>query len=391
MSKQILLMSHKMNLGGTEKALLSFINALEKKEVSVKLLLLEKGGILYDQIPSWVSVEIFSDFHKIKPIIYNPPLKLIKQDLKKNKWFSAVNHLIRYINVKTTKRWYLNYIAALKFVKKTYQTDIAIAFAGPSDFITYFVHNNILAQQKIQWIHFDVSKMVYRTNFGNKYYQYFDDIYCVSKNAQLVFNKKFPNYSHKTKVFKNIVSKKQLQELAEKGETFKDNFQGIRIVTLGRLSEEKGQLMIPNVVKQLEKEEIKFRWYLIGDGNLKEELQNQINKLKINDKLVLLGAKINPYAYVKNCDIYVQSSYHEGYCLTVHEAKIFNKPVIVTNVASASNLIVDGEDGLIVEISEKGICSGVKRLLKEKTLREKFSQNILSKETINEIDKLIVG
>ena len=379
-----------MNLGGTEKALLSFIDSLADKGVSVTLVLLEEGGALFKEIPDWVSVEIISDFEKVKPIIYDPPLVLIKNSISQFKLASAIKHLARYVNIKITDRWYINYIEALKLISSSHEADIAIAYAGPSDFISYYIHKRVKANRKIQWIHFDVREMVFKTNFGEKYYQHFDDIFCVSKNAQLVFDKMFPKYANKTSVFKNIVSKNQLEKSAIIGDTYRDDFDGIRILTLGRLSKEKGQLMIPNVVKQLKEKGFNFRWYLIGDGQLYSELLEQIKKLEISTELILLGAKNNPYRFVKDCDVYVQSSYHEGYCLTVHEAKIFNRPVVVTKVASASNLITHNEDGLIVEISEEGIYNGVKRLLEEKLLREKFAQNILSQETVNEIDKLVV-
>jgi glycosyltransferase involved in cell wall biosynthesis len=386
--KHILIMAHNMNLGGTEKALLAFIHALEEKYVNITLLLLEKKGALFNEIPNWVNIEIIPDFDAIKPIIYDPPILLIKSNIKKMQLLGAFKNGLRYLIVKITKRWYYNYIAALKRHKKRYQADIAIAYAGPSDFITYYMHKQVDAQEKYQWIHFDVSKVIFNTNFGNKYYPYFDKIYCVSENAKKVFDTMFPQFINKTKVFKNIVSKNLLENAALIGDTFTDGFDGIRILTLGRLSEEKGQQMIPNIVKQLKDENLDFRWYLIGDGQLTTEINNQIKDLEIEDHLVLLGSKINPYRYVKECDIYVQTSFHEGYCLTVHEAKIFNKPVVVTNVASASNLIVDNEDGLIVPINEIGLFNGVKQLLTNSELRRGFQKNILALETINEINKL---
>jgi len=377
-----------MNLGGTEKALLSFLDSLENKDVIVTLLLQEEGGVLFDQIPDWVTIKFLKGFEQIKPIIYDPPLNLIKKSLQEFKLFSLIKHLIRYLKIKITGSWYYNYQEALRGFPIQHKTDIAIAYAGPSDFVSYYIHKCVEASEKIQWIHFDVRKIIFNKNFGNTYYPFFNYIFCVSENAKFVFDEMFPQFISKTKVFKNIISKIQLENLANEGETYSDNFNGIRILTLGRLSPEKGQQMIPNIVKKLKEQHLKFRWYLVGDGELLGDLKAKIKQLEINNELVLLGSKINPYRFVKECDIYVQTSFHEGYCLTVHEAKIFNKPVVVTNVASASNLIMDNEDGLIVGINEQGIFEGVKALLIDEEKRTLFAKNILAQETVGEINKL---
>lgn len=382
-------MSHKMNLGGTEKALLSLINSLEGENVSISLLLQEPGGVLFDQIPDWVTIQFVKDFDQMKSIIYDPPLSLIKKTFFELKWFSFTKHLFRYLKVKLTGLWHLNYIEVLKNVSKIHTADIAIAFAGPSDFVTYYMHKCVSASKKIQWIHFDVRNVIFNKKFGQKYYHFYDIIFCVSENAKLVFDQMFPQFSNKTKVFKNIISESNLKKLALIGETYSDGFDGLKLLTLGRLSSEKGQQMIPNVVKRLRDEKMKFRWYLVGDGDLFEALQKEIEVLGIEKELVLLGAKINPYGYVSDCDIYVQTSLHEGYCLTVHEAKIFDKPVVLTNVASATNLIIHDKDGLIVGISEEGIYNGVKTLMIDEEKRNFFKQNILASETVSQVDNLL--
>ena len=102
--KNLLVMAHNMNLGGTEKALLAFINALEPKQVNITLLLLEKKGILFKEIPDWVTVEIIPGFDDIKPIIYDPPVHLILDNLRSLKPLSALKNSIRYLKVRITKR-----------------------------------------------------------------------------------------------------------------------------------------------------------------------------------------------------------------------------------------------------------------------------------------------
>ena len=380
-------MINTMNLGGTEKSLISLLSVMSPEKYDVTLLILEKHGELHDFIPNWVKVEYLNEYSSIKNIISKPPHKTIIEFLKRGRLIKVLKIFNIYVKYKISKNFDCFYYEVLKNYKTIEEYDIAIAYAGPFDFISYFIVKKINAKIKVQWIHFDVSKVISVATFGNKYYQYFDKIFCVSENAKIVFDDMFPHFCDKTSVFKNIVSKSNLEKSASIGETFSDDYDGLKILTLGRLSEEKGQQMIPSIVHRLKKDKIKFKWYLIGDGKLKDNLLSQIKELDLRNDLIVLGSKINPYRFVEDCDIYVQTSFHEGYCLTIHEAKIFNKPVVITNVASASNLIVNNKDGLIVEINEEGIYKGVKTLLTNNELRFLFRRNLLAQETINEIKK----
>jgi len=387
MKTKILFMINTMNLGGTEKSLISLLSVMSRDKHDVTILMLEKYGELQYFIPKWVKVEYLNGYSSIKNIISKPPHKTIIEFLKRGRLIKVLKIFNTYVKYKISKNFDCFYFEVLKKHKTIEEYDIAIAYAGPFDFISYFIVKKINAKIKVQWIHFDVSKVLSLATFGNKYYQYFDKIFCVSENAKVVFDDMFPNFCDKTSVFKNIVSKSNLEKSASIGETFSDGYDGLKILTLGRLSEEKGQQMIPSIVHRLKKDKIKFKWYLIGDGKLKDNLISQIKELDLRNDLIVLGSKINPYRFVKDCDIYVQTSFHEGYCLTVHEAKILNKPVVITNVASADNLILNGEDGLIVEINEEAIYTGVKKLITDTKLRMLLSRNLLALETMSEIKK----
>lgn len=380
---RLLFCIHSLNLGGTENALLSLVNELNTDKYEITLLLLENKGELFKNIPNKVKIEFLKDFKYMKPIIFDPPYYYAVSDLKKRKISNMFKTLFRYGKIKITGSWVYNFKKALKEYPIQYKTDIAVAFAGPSDFISYLILNNVDAKRKYQWIHFDITKIITNTNFGNQFYPQFDKILCVSENARNTFAKTFPQVESKTEVFENIVSENLIKHQAEIGETYTDSFDGIRILTLGRLSEEKGQQMIPAVVKRLKDDGLNFRWYLIGEGKLRAELEEQIKKLGIENELILLGLKINPYAYLKDCDLYVQTSLHEGYGITIHEAKIFNRPVVTTAVLSASNLIANNEDGLIVPICENGIYVGVNELIKNEKKRNDFSRFIKKDELQN--------
>lgn len=375
---KVLFVCHKMNLGGTEKSLIALLNKLSSRNLDIEVMLLEEGGVLESEIPKDVKITYFEGFNEIKPYIYSSPLQLIKSLVKKGKISKALRHFFTYIKVKIYNDWSYFYSSSTRAINNLGTYDIAIAFAGPSDFISYLVLEKFKAKKKVQWNHFDVKEVIHNPKFGQKYYPYFDQIFSVSKNGKASFDEIFPKFKDKSFVFHNIVDEKALKNAVENSPSYNDEFKGLRIVTLGRLSKEKGQDMIAPVVAKLKNEGYDFRWYLIGDGKLREKIENQIMEYQIEEHLILLGSQLNPYAYLKEADIYVQSSLHEGYCITLKEAKVFNLPVVTTSFLSADNLIVNEEDGLIVEISEDGIYKGVKALLDDEALREKFSVALMS-------------
>lgn len=380
-----------MNLGGTEKALLSLLTTLEHQPVKITLLLLQKGGILTNQIPAFVEVRYLEGFEEIKSVIVDPPYSTIVKKLRNFNFIEAFRFLLLYLKINLTGNWYYNYEATLKYMPHFGAYDIALAFAGPSDFISYFVAKKVTAKKKIQWIHFDIEKVITNYNFGKKFYPYFDTIFCVSQSAKDIFLKHFPQFEDKTEVFHNIVSAKEIIKYAEEGTTFTDYYKGSRILTVGRFTKEKGQHLIPEVVAKLKEEGFDFRWYLIGDGKQRCTVEQQGIELDLEKSLFFLGVKENPYPYMRDCDIYVQPSLHEGYGITVAEAQVFNKPIVLTNFASAKDLIENKKTGLICEISSEAIYSAVKSLLLNADLRAQFSINSenVVREISADIDKLI--
>jgi len=371
-------MIHNMNVGGTEKSLLSLISVLRKEYYEVTVLMLEaRGGYLKD-IPKWVNVIVLKDYEKIKPIIFLPPIISLKKEILNLKFVKAFHIFNSYVKAKYTNNWVYFYEYALKkYPRLQPEYDLAIAYAGPSDFITYFTVNKIKALKKIQWIHFDISKLKINKKFGDKYYDFFSEILCVSHSSADNMRKKYPRFKEKINVFENIILKDEIYKLVDKGDSYDDDFKGVRICTLGRLSHEKGQFMIPIIVKRLKDLGYKFRWYCIGEGELRKRIESDIEKFDIKNELILLGLQKNPYRFLKDTNIYVQTSLHEGYGLTMREAKIINIPMVVTNVASAPEIIENGKTGLIVDVDEDSLFKGIRKMLDEEQLLSSIKRNLI--------------
>ncbi|EHK2306087.1 glycosyltransferase [Clostridium perfringens] len=387
--KSILFMLINMNIGGTEKALINMLHELQKEKYKVTVLLLEKYGGFLDQIPDWVEVKYLSEYKNLKKYINEPPQKIFKELLIKKEYINAFNLFLSYCisKLKDDISYYYKYL--LKDVSDLEEYDIAVAYAGPMDFITYFIANKIKAKKRVQWIHFDISKIGFNKRFAEKIYSKFDKIFVVSEEGKNKLNLLIPSLSDKTEVFFNIISSTFIKNMSENEEGFNDNYNGIRILTVGRLSREKGQDITISVLEKLLKQGYEVRWYCIGEGNMRKELEDMIKNKNLQDNYILLGSKRNPYPFMKECDIYVQSSRHEGYCITLAEARCFNNPIITTNFTGANEQIRNEKTGLIVNFNQDEMYKAIKRIIKDRELRDSIGNN-LGKELIDtsgEIEK----
>lgn len=374
---KILFMMINMNVGGMEKALLNMISEMDNKEYEVTILMLEKYGGFLEEIPSWVNIQYLEDYNNIKPMLNYPPKNVIRDLIKNNSYLRAFNLMIMHIITKLIDDRTLFY----KYVFKDYKSiediyDIAVAYAGPTDYITYYVLNKINAKRKFQWIHFDITKVGFNKKFARNNYKRFDKIFIVSEEAKEKLINCIPELSNNMETFKNIVSKNNIFSKINNQHPYNDNFKGIRLITVGRLSEEKGQDILIPIVKRLNDDGYNIRWYCIGEGNLRNKCEELILKYEVGDKFILLGNINNPYNYINASDIYVQSSRHEGYCIALAEAKILNKPIVTTNFAGAREQIINNKTGLISECNENDIYNNIKKLLDSEELRNRFKKNL---------------
>lgn len=391
MKKKLIFMIINMNVGGTEKALLNMISEFPKDKYEITILMLEKNGGFLSAIPRDVHIEYLSDYKKVKDLVNQPPKKIGIDFFQKGKVIKAIKLLFCHFisKVLKDKRVFLKYILkGFPEIEKEY--DVAVAYAGPMDFISYFVANKIKAKKKIQWIHFDVTKIGFDKHFTTKIYRKFDRIFVVSNEGKKILDNLLPEIKNKTMSFLNISSKKMVVKMANEGVGFEDDFEGVRILTVGRLSKEKGQKIAILVAANLRKEGYKIRWYCIGEGNERKEYENLIKKYNVQNDFILMGSNPNPYPFMKQCDIYVQPSQHEGYCITLSEARCFQNPIITTNFTGAKEQILNEETGLIVEYNQNHLLNAIKRIINDEHLKKKMQLNLKNNklDTSKEIEKI---
>ena len=383
MKKKILFMVSSMNIGGVEKSLLSLLAVIPKEKYEITILTLDKKGGFLEYIPNNVKLIEAEWFKYIKPIIMDTPQNIIKRYIKNYEFLKIPSFIYSYFKSKKTNDRYIYYKHVLKSIPECKEKyDAAIAYAGPTEIIDAYISRKVKAEKKIAWVHFDISKHKINKKLYNNLYERFDKIFAVSNECKKKLDEIIPAVRNKSEVLLNIVSEDLINEMSESNIDFDDNYKGIKIITVGRLSKEKGQDLAIKTLAKLKKDRYDVKWYCIGEGNSRQEFEQLIKEYNLENDFLLLGATSNPYPYIKNADIYVQTSRHEGYCLTLAEAKALNKPIITTNFIGAYEQIKDNENGIIVSCNEDDLAGAIRKLIDKKEICSKFS-NKLRKEKID--------
>ena len=389
--KKVLFMLINMNVGGTEKALLNMIVEMPRDEFDITILMLEEYGGFLKDIPKNVKIKYLDYYDEIKDILNNPPQQTAKELIKNRKVIKGVNTLISHFisKVKGERSNFFKYVLK-SYPNITEEYDIAVAYAGPMDFISYFIVNKIKANKKIQWIHFDVTKIGLNKKFVEKIYDKFDKVFVVSNEGKDKLINLVPILKDKVDTFFNIISSKLILKQANEDIGFNDDYSGTRILTVGRLTKEKGQDLFIKALKRLKDDGYNVRGYCVGDGTYRKNYEKIVEENNLQDDFIFLGAKTNPYVYMKACDIYLQPSRHEGYCITLAEARCFNNPIVTTNFTGANEQIKHERTGLVCDIDEFEIYKCLKRILDNKDIKHNIIKNLESVfiNTTTEIEKL---
>jgi glycosyltransferase involved in cell wall biosynthesis len=382
--KKVVIVTKSMNLGGSEKALIAMLKGIPKHKYRITLLVMEIGGALYKEIPDWVEV-------KLIPGIDLNAKNIIVKHLKSGKVSQSINSFISLNLMKHSGYYKQYYLHASTLPRIEDEYDLAISYFAPCEYPDWYTAHNIKARKKVVWVHSDVSKFegIY-SKYSVKMYSKYDKIFCVSKAAKANFIKIFPNLANKVDIFYNIISKHEIVSKAGDAPGFEDDYNGLKILTVGRLAQEKGQDLIPPVLSRLKENGYDLKWYCIGEGPLRKSLMDEIKLYNLAENFILLGSKINPYPYFESCDIYVQPSRYEAFCLTVCEARCFNKPIVATNFAGIKEQIINEKTGFIIDFSEEELYLRIKELLDNRSLRDDFEFNLKSNDinTLEELKKL---
>lgn len=387
MKKNILIASFDLAIGGVERSLIGLLNHLDYGKYNVDLMLFKHEGEFFPLLPQGPNLleempEYATFRQSIKQIVHSGCYRIGLSRIMA-KYTSIIHGKLKkteepgYLNIQYSWEMTAPYLPKLN---KPY--DAAIGFLWPH----YFIGEKVKAKKRIGWIHTDYSKIYLNKKLENRMWSKLDHIVAVSDDCLLNFLDEYPEFNRKSTVIENILSPKMVKE---QGEAFvpvemKRKPGKTLLLTVGRLSHAKGLDLAIKACKKLVDDGHDLEWYVVGYGPLEDDLRNKIAEEGLKKRFILLGKKINPYPYIRACDIYVQPSRYEGKAVTIREAQILGKPVVMTDFSTARSQAEDGFDALITPLSVAGIVNGITRLMRDQELKATLVSNLEQQDYGNE-------
>ena len=377
--KKILFVMHNLGYGGAERSLVNLLQELPEEKYEIDLLLFQKRGDFLLQLPAFVKV---LDTPEALNGLYAPASKAGRYGVVKLLGTVCARVARKTKKARSAFRWQHFYTKAIPALPKHY--DVAVAYVGSE--ILYYVQDKVDADRKLVWIHNDYCTAGYSKADDTPYFEKIHGIVSVSEECVEVLRREFPEHTHKIHCIENITSSAWVRKQAEL--FVPEEYAGscCNILSVGRLWPQKGFDMAIEAAAILKRQGMDFRWYILGEGSLRESLQKQICAEGLEETVFLAGTRNNPYPYMKHCAVLVQSSRYEGKSVVLDEAKILGVPIVVTAYPTVADQIVSGKEGLITEMSAEGIAAGIMEMLSGTEKRESIRAYLQNREYGNQAE-----
>lgn len=375
--KKILIVSHAMEIGGAERALLGLLESIDTQLYQVDLFLLRHEGELLKLIPN--NINLLPEIPE-----YTVLERPMKQTLGEGHFLLTASRLYGKLKAERfAKKNNLNVSAiAIEYshkytkkfmpkIQKNTRYDLAISFLTPH----YFVAEKVNANKKVAWIHTDYDFIDVDINSELSMWNKFDKIASVSEGVEQSFVKKFPSLKDKVFVFENIMSAKLIVTQSKENPKYSFSTENINLLSVGRFCHAKNFDNVPEICKIIRNNGLNVKWYLIGYGGDENLICKKIQEENMQNYVIMLGKQENPYPYINMCDVYIQPSRYEGKCVAVREAQMLGKPVIITNYTTSSSQLNNGVDGIIVPMDNRSCGEEIAKILNNKELLEIIKRN----------------
>lgn len=386
--KKILFVNYSLHSGGIEKSLVTLLSLFDYDTYDVDLQLFINEGMFLDRVPSKVNLlkPLFPQAYK-----HNIRRAFFALFFGGHPLMAICRLLVSFAGLKGTvgKRLKKMWLIESRFIKpsvKNYDAVIAFMEGQP----IYYAVTKVKSKNKIGFIHGDYIAMGLDSGFDFDYLKQLNALCTISESCLSALKKSFPEFENKLHLIYNIISSDFIYSLAGKGVGFTDGRPGFKILSIARLSYQKGLDIAMPAIASLKKKGLKFCWYIIGIGPEEENLKEMVKKLDIEDFVCFLGEQVNPYPFLKECDIYFQPSRFEGKPIAVDEAMVMHCPILLSNFSTAADQIDSGKNGLIVPMTSEGLEDGLESLMLNGERRAAFSDALAKSDLTNEneINKL---
>ena len=398
MKHRIFIAIHYMHLGGAETSLLGLLQCLDTTKVDVDLFVYSHEGELMKLIPEGINLlpenPAWSMFEKpLKEVLRKGYFRMFLARMwakvrmyfySKKRELKDDSALLSFIGNQVSK--------VLPSLHNLGTYDLAISFLTPHN----FVRDHVSAHKKICWIHTDYTKIDVNAELELPVWQSYDNVVSISEDVTKTFLSVFPSLKDKIVEIENILSPEFVRGRAEmisveEVEKEMPTIPGcLKLLTIGRYSPQKKLEEIPAICRGIIESGLDVRWYIIGFGCSDEYIRKEIVREGMENHVILLGKKENPYPYIKACDWYVQPSRYEGKSVVVREAQMLGKSVIVTNYPTAASQIQHGIDGVIVPMEVGECVKEIVTTLSDNDLKKKLIEFVSNHDygNVGETEKL---
>lgn len=381
--KKVLFIIDSLTCGGAEKSLVSLLPLLDREKYELHLWMLSRGGEFESLLPADVIVEHGprrSKMGKLKSFLGQVMFSFM---LRFNRCIGHKEHPAE--TLWKSKGWAMTGIPG--------EWDVAIAYQ--QGLPTYLVANKVKAKHKLAWINVDIFKAGYNVVFNLRHLNKMDHVIAVSQTLSSMIAKHMTTIAPKLVTILDVLNPQLITTLAdaEIPPDLPNHDMGScpLLVTVARVSPPKNYLLAVETASALRAKGIDFHWIFVGDGPDMLNVKSRIDELKLNDIVIPIGVRTNPYPYMKACDVYVQTSRFEGFGLTVGEAKILHKPIVSTNFTVVTNQLTDGKNGLIAEMNPEALSTAIIKMLKDPHLRQCVVENLkteYNQTSVTEVKKV---
>lgn len=391
--KRILLIGLCMEIGGAERALIGLLDTLDEDKYQVDLFLQRHTGEFMSLIPR--KIHLLPEQKEFTALAAP-----VKKTLKKRLFLQVIGRCIAKFKAKIYLCFNKSCLPSAieleyshKYTKRfmpmisSEEYDLVISFCAPH----YFGIEKAKGKTKIAWIHTDYSAITIDVKSEKKMWESYDYIASISPSCTESFCRVFPELKGKIVEIENILSNAFVKEQAN--EYYPDEMQSksvVRLLSIGRFCTAKNFDNVPDICRRLCEKGLDIKWYLIGFGGDEALIRQKIREAGMDERVIMLGKKENPYPYIAACDLYVQPSRYEGKCVTVREAQMLGKPVVITRYATSASQLEEDVDGVIVPLDNEGCAEGIAALLQDPQKMQALSENCRMRDYSNahEAEKL---
>ena len=395
--KKILFVINTLGHAGAETALIELLNTLDKKEYEISLFVLMGQGEMLERVPKEVKLlnKLFNESSVLSAKGRSMMLRTVcRSFLKNGNTIKKVHYTGKiYRDMRRKKRVQVDKILwrvisdGCERFDETY--DLAVAYLEGGS--TYYVADHVKAKRKAAFVHIAYGSTGYTREMDRDCYEKMDLIFTVSDEVKKHFLKVYPQYQDKTAVFHNIINQDKIKKLAVSGEGFRDHYQGIRILTVGRLTYQKAYDVAIEAMKIVKDAGYQARWYVLGEGSERTMLEKKIEDLGLKEEFLLQGVASNPFPYFAQTDIYVHATRFEGKSIAIQEAQTLGCAIIASDCNGNREQIEDGTDGILCELTPESIAENIIRLIEDTGLRARIEEAAKNKkiEYKEDIEKLL--